>query len=149
MHPPFFQHRDGPSALLETEDPVERDVLFQPTKTPYDPRLMLSGRYNPENFEEWQGGFFDKDSWNEIMAPWAQTVICGRARLGGIPVGVICTETRTIEMTVPADPANLESQVKVFLTFFYYLKFFSYNYQTIYKKICYIFFSTNKIHIII
>ena len=74
---------------------------------------MLEGRHNPENYEEWQGGFFDKDSWQEIMAPWAQSVICGRARLGGIPVGVIATETRTIEMTVPADPANLESEVKV------------------------------------
>jgi len=30
----------------------------------------------------------------------------GRARLGGIPVGVIAVETRTIERVVPADPAN-------------------------------------------
>jgi acetyl-CoA carboxylase/biotin carboxylase 1 len=30
----------------------------------------------------------------------------GRARLGGIPMGVIAVETRTIERVVPADPAN-------------------------------------------
>jgi len=33
--------------------------------------------------------------------------------LGGIPVGVICAETRTVEQTIPADPANLDSEVKV------------------------------------
>jgi len=33
--------------------------------------------------------------------------------LGGIPVGVIAVETRTVEQTIPADPANLDSEVKV------------------------------------
>lgn len=47
------------------------------------------------------------------MQPWAQTVVCGRARLGGIPVGVIAVETRTVEVTLPADPANLDSESKV------------------------------------
>lgn len=47
------------------------------------------------------------------MAPWAQTVVTGRARLGGIPVGVIAVETRTVELKLPADPANLDSEAKV------------------------------------
>lgn len=34
-------------------------------------------------------------------------------RLGGIPLGVIAVETRTVELTVPADPANLDSESKV------------------------------------
>lgn len=46
------------------------------------------------------------------MEPWAQTVVTGRARLGGIPVGVIAVETRTVELTLPADPANLDSEAK-------------------------------------
>lgn len=66
-----------------------------------------------DNPDEWESGFFDKDSWSEIMQPWAQTVITGRARLGGIPVGVIAVETRTVEFTLPADPANLDSEAKV------------------------------------
>lgn len=49
----------------------------------------------------------------EILEPWAQTVVCGRARLGGIPVGVICVETRTVEFDLLADPANLDSEAKV------------------------------------
>lgn len=46
------------------------------------------------------------------MQPWAQTVVCGRARLGGIPMGVIAVETRTVEVKLPADPANLDSEAK-------------------------------------
>lgn len=49
------------------------------------------------------------------MQPWAQTVVCGRARLGGIPVGVIAVESRTVEIDIPADPANLDSEAKVII----------------------------------
>ena len=94
-------------------DPVERDIEFVPTKTPYDPRWMLAGRPHPDRKTIWQTGFFDTGSFNEIMAAWAQTVIVGRARLGGIPMGVVAVETRTVEMTTPADPANLDSEFKV------------------------------------
>lgn len=36
-------------------------------------------------------------------------------RLGGIPVGVVAVETRTVELSIPADPANLDSEAKVSL----------------------------------
>ena len=49
----------------------------------------------------------------ETLRPWAQSVLCGRARLGGIPVGVIAVETRSVECVVPADPANLDSESQV------------------------------------
>jgi len=106
------KHHNGPQAYLEALDPVDREVEFYPPKAPYDPRWMLAGRQNPEN-DAWESGIFDKGTWHEIMAPWAQTVITGRARLGGIPLGVVCVETRTVEATVPADPANLDSDAKV------------------------------------
>ena len=44
---------------------------------------------------------------------WAKTVVTGRARLHGIPIGVILVETRTVETVIPADPANPESQQQV------------------------------------
>lgn len=69
--------------------------------------------FSTANVNEWENGFFDRDSWSEIMAPWAKTVVTGRARLGGIPVGVIAVETRTVEVEMPADPANLDSEAKV------------------------------------
>ncbi|GBP96447.1 Acetyl-CoA carboxylase [Eumeta japonica] len=93
-------------------DRINRPIDFMPTKSPYDPRWMLAGRVNPANGNEWENGFFDRDSWSEIMAPWAKTVVTGRARLGGIPVGVIAVETRTVEVEMPADPANLDSEAK-------------------------------------
>ena len=39
----------------------------------------------------------------------------GRARLGGIPMGVIAVETRTVENVVPADPANPDSVEQVIM----------------------------------
>lgn len=69
------------------------------------------------NSSEWENGFFDRNSWSEIMAPWAKTVVTGRARLGGIPVGVIAVETRTVEAEMPADPANLDSEAKVSVSY--------------------------------
>ena len=51
----------------------------------------------------------------ETLSNWAQTVVTGRARLGGIPCGVIAVETRTVECTVPADPANPDTESRVSL----------------------------------
>ncbi|GIX97907.1 acetyl-CoA carboxylase [Caerostris extrusa] len=99
--------------IIEPLDPVDRDVIFTPTRLPYDPRYLLAGRESPNLPGFWEDGFFDYGSFMEIMQPWAQTVICGRARLGGIPVGVIAVETRTVEIDIPADPANLDSEAKV------------------------------------
>ncbi|XP_004930758.2 acetyl-CoA carboxylase isoform X2 [Bombyx mori] len=91
--------------IMRCSDPVERPVLWVPPRGPHDPRLMLNG-------DGARPGFFDHGSFDEIMGPWAQTVVTGRARLGGIPVGVIAVETRTVELTLPADPANLDSEAK-------------------------------------
>lgn len=104
--------KDSPLPILPPVDPVNREVAFVPTRAPYDPRWLLAGRASPANQAEWESGFFDKDSFQEILQPWAQTVICGRARLGGIPVGCICVETRTVELNLLADPANPDSEAK-------------------------------------
>ena len=36
-------------------------------------------------------------------------------RLGGIPMGVIAVETRAVEVVIPADPGNPDSDTKVWL----------------------------------
>ena len=41
------------------------------------------------------------------------TVVCGRTRLGGIPCGIITVETRSVEYTHPADPANPDTESTV------------------------------------
>ncbi|XP_042344465.1 acetyl-CoA carboxylase isoform X2 [Plectropomus leopardus] len=107
------KNKHSPVPVISAKDPVDREIEFTPTKAPYDPRWMLAGRPHPTVRGAWQSGFFDHGSFMEIMESWAQTVVVGRARLGGIPLGVIAVETRTVELTVPADPANLDSESKV------------------------------------
>jgi acetyl-CoA carboxylase / biotin carboxylase 1 len=72
-----------------------------------------SNTTSSNNADTWVSGFFDRDSFCETLAGWAETVVCGRARLGGIPLGVIITECRTREKKCPADPADLTSQEKI------------------------------------
>ena len=86
---------------------VERAIGFRPTKQPYDPRdtwhvkvalsvwpnNMLAGCTAPDG--SFLSGFFDRGSFVEYMAGWGRSVVVGRARLGGIPMGVIAVETRT------------------------------------------------------
>uniref|UniRef100_A0A8C8WTC3 Acetyl-CoA carboxylase 1 n=1 Tax=Panthera leo TaxID=9689 RepID=A0A8C8WTC3_PANLE len=103
----------SPVPITTPSDPIDREIGFFPSRAPYDPRWLLAGRPHPTLKGSWQSGFFDHGSFKEIMAPWAQTVVTGRARLGGIPVGVIAVETRTVEVVVPADPANLDSEAKI------------------------------------
>lgn len=50
--------------------------------------------------EGWESGMFDKNSWTESQAGWARTVVTGRARLGGNPVGVIAVETQVSQLRV-------------------------------------------------
>ncbi|GJQ13401.1 hypothetical protein GpartN1_g5192.t1 [Galdieria partita] len=131
------QKRNDKLPIIEPVDPVHREISFQPSKSPYDPRYLIAGMESlhsgsPEEMESesvsgyssWSsnsissktcfiGGFFDRGSWMEAMSGWAKTVVCGRARLGGIPVGVIVPETRTIEKVYPADPASPETTEKV------------------------------------
>ncbi len=86
-----------PPVLPESYDPISRPIDFIPTSTPYDPRHMIQGKQltslQPTNSNidlgatstlAFQSGFFDRDSFMEIMKGWAKTVVCGRARLGGI-----------------------------------------------------------------
>ena len=99
------------SPALPGADPVDRKIEFKPTKTPYDPRHMIAGVDGADG--EWRSGFFDKGSWTETLADWGKSVVCGRARLGGVPMGVIAVETRLMEQRIPADPANPDSRETV------------------------------------
>eukprot|EP00598_Pedospumella_elongata_P008031 CAMPEP_0184968478 /NCGR_PEP_ID=MMETSP1098-20130426/1535_1 /TAXON_ID=89044 /ORGANISM="Spumella elongata, Strain CCAP 955/1" /LENGTH=2317 /DNA_ID=CAMNT_0027490097 /DNA_START=80 /DNA_END=7033 /DNA_ORIENTATION=- len=106
--------KGGPLPLrdLDGVDPVDRLVQFAPQKgLTYDPRLLCNGVNLGGN--NWQSGFFDRNSFVEALGGWAKTVVVGRGRLGGIPLGVIITENRTAEATKPADPADLTSQEKL------------------------------------
>merc|ERR1719324_1795214 len=97
-----------PVALKSAADPIDRPVDFMPTKAPYDPRHMLAGTRAPDG--TWISGFFDRNTFKEYLAGWGKSVVVGRARLGGIPMGVIAVETRLVEQRIPADPGNEASR---------------------------------------
>lgn len=97
--------RGVPVPILDSEDPWDRDIEYYPTKDePYDVRWMIEGKKSENG--DFESGLFDKDSFQETLSGWAKGVVVGRARLGGIPIGVIGVETRTIDNLFPADPAN-------------------------------------------
>jgi len=98
-------------AIAASVDPVERDVVYSPPNTPYDPRNMLAGATNADG--TFEPGFFDVGSFTEYLADWGKSVVVGRARLGGLPMGIIAVETRLVEQVVPADPANPLSRQSV------------------------------------
>ncbi|KAJ1963628.1 acetyl-coenzyme-A carboxylase [Dipsacomyces acuminosporus] len=105
--------RDAPllpvSPVLQT-DPVDRPIAYEPPAGPSDPRLFLAGA-DTEN--GWLSGFFDRGTFVETLGGWARTVVTGRARLGGIPMGIVAVEGRTVENIIPADPANPNSEEQV------------------------------------
>jgi acetyl-CoA carboxylase/biotin carboxylase 1 len=107
-------HRRGllPITDIRGTDVIERPIDFCPVPgTPYDPRMLLAG--GEDDSGHWQSGFFDKGSFKETLAGWAKTVVVGRARLGGIPMGVVITENRTAENVKPADPADVKASEAV------------------------------------
>ncbi|VDK32010.1 unnamed protein product [Taenia asiatica] len=119
-------------------DPIDRPVEYVPSRerTNDDPRWMFTGVMSgqlqssstPKSTttgssdsavssvnrmdQTWLSGFFDRGTWQEALGAWAPGVIVGRARLGGIPCGVVTPETRVSVCRVPADPANPASEVQ-------------------------------------
>jgi acetyl-CoA carboxylase/biotin carboxylase 1 len=104
----FVPDRKGsPVPIAPTMDNWDRDITYvPPQKMPYDVRWLIAGKEDEEGF---QHGLFDRGSFQETLSGWAKTVVVGRARLGGIPIGVIAVETRSVENVTPADPANPDS----------------------------------------
>ncbi|KAI5794170.1 acetyl-CoA carboxylase-like protein [Pyronema domesticum] len=110
----FVPERKGaPVPISPAVDGWDRDVTFvPPNKETYDCRWLIAGKETENGFES---GLFDKGSFQETLSGWARTVVVGRARLAGIPIGVIAVETRSVENVSPADPANPDSTETVSL----------------------------------
>ncbi|CAD6505359.1 BgTH12-00850 [Blumeria graminis f. sp. triticale] len=103
--------RNNPLPIGPASDSWDREIGYSPPpKQPYDVRWLIAGKDDEEGFLP---GLFDKDSFVETLGGWAKTVVVGRARLGGIPMGVIGVETRSVENITPADPANPDSTEQI------------------------------------
>ncbi|KAF9208988.1 acetyl-coenzyme-A carboxylase [Haplosporangium sp. Z 27] len=110
------ERKDAPVPIIVSHDTWDRDIDYLPPKgAVYDPRWMLAGKEPEEEGASFQSGFFDKGTFTETLSGWARTVVVGRARLGGVPMGVIAVETRSVEHIIPADPANGDSVEQVLM----------------------------------
>lgn len=105
--PPYV---GGPLPILSPLDPPERPVEYFPENS-CDPRAAICGVQDGNS--KWLGGIFDRDSFVETLEGWARTVVTGRAKLGGIPVGIVAVETQTVTQVIPADPGQLDSHERV------------------------------------
>ncbi|KAK1267607.1 Acetyl-CoA carboxylase 1 [Acorus gramineus] len=103
------RHIGGPLPIVSSLDPPERPVEYLPENS-CDPRAAICG---VKDNGRWLGGVFDKDSFVETLEGWARTVVTGRAKLGGIPVGIVAVETQTVMQIIPADPGQLDSHERV------------------------------------
>ncbi|KAG6776025.1 hypothetical protein POTOM_019528 [Populus tomentosa] len=100
----------GVLPILSPSDSPERPVEYFPENS-CDPRAAICGIFDGNG--KWLGGIFDKDSFVETLEGWARTVVTGRAKLGGIPVGIVAVETQTVMKVIPADPGQLDSHERV------------------------------------
>ncbi|KAL4525084.1 hypothetical protein Ndes2526A_g07171 [Nannochloris sp. 'desiccata'] len=99
---------------LPTSDPDTRPVTYLVEEgTKLDPRAAIAGRLSVSAPGGWESGMFDRGSWTEAHPGWARTVVTGRARLAGQPVGVIAVEVSTISLNLPADPGMPDSSERI------------------------------------
>uniref|UniRef100_A0A2P2K1R6 Homomeric Acetyl-CoA Carboxylase Hom-ACCase n=1 Tax=Rhizophora mucronata TaxID=61149 RepID=A0A2P2K1R6_RHIMU len=103
-------HVGGAIPILSPSDPPERPVEYFPENL-CDPRAAICGILNDSG--KWLGGIFDRGTFIETLEGWARTVVTGRAKLGGIPVGIVAVETQTVMQVIPADPGQLDSHERV------------------------------------
>mmetsp|Transcript_3124 Transcript_3124/g.4604 ORF Transcript_3124/g.4604 Transcript_3124/m.4604 type:complete len:2205 (-) Transcript_3124:97-6711(-) len=102
----------SPLPIIRSTDPIDRKIGFSWEKdVVYNPRHMLAGVQTSD--DTFMSGFFDRDSFFETLDGWAQNIVVGRARLGGIPMGCISVDVQTIQQIIPADPADAASQERV------------------------------------
>ena len=103
--------KNQPIPISPSADSWDRDIGFHPpSRQSYDVRHLIAGKDDEEGY---LSGLFDKDSFRESLGGWARTVVVGRARLGGIPMGIIAVESRSVENVTPADPANPDSMEQI------------------------------------
>ena len=92
------------------------DALLRPP--PCAPELLkntggAAAGSSPPEPHELIPAVVDDGSFVELMESWAQTVVVGRATLGGIPVGVIATQVTAVTKVVPGDPGLSDSATDV------------------------------------
>ncbi|ULT93021.1 hypothetical protein L3Y34_002895 [Caenorhabditis briggsae] len=93
---PFFK-------CLDKEDVKVEDVKVNKDEMQLDVRNIIEG------FDGKQG-IFDFGSFDEICTSWAASIVTGRAKLNGLPVGVIGSQWKSYEKQQLADESVEKSE---------------------------------------
>ena len=83
-------------AAPESDIPMNRPLVTPLPKENFQVRDMIES-------------MVDGGSWQEVLADWGKSVVCGRGRIGGYSVGVVATQCCVTETVRPADPGNPDS----------------------------------------
>lgn len=99
------------SVLGTVRDAEPREVTYRPPgPRRFDVRQGILGSVPGDNGADTSAsGLFDEGSWIEFQPGWGRTAVTGRARLGGLPVGIVGVETETVLLSLPADPGLPDS----------------------------------------
>jgi acetyl-CoA carboxylase carboxyltransferase component/biotin carboxyl carrier protein len=54
----------------------------------------------------------DEGSFMELQKDWAKSMVVGRGRVGGIPIGILANNPEMTQKQIPVDPGNLESALQ-------------------------------------
>lgn len=99
---PFFTQYGNDNQLRDVRIPLDGGDEKQ-----YDVRHLIDSK-DIHNMS----GICDTMSFDEICGDWAKSIVAGRAKLCGTPIGVVASEFRNFPTTVPADPALEGSQLQ-------------------------------------
>lgn len=84
------------SYLRVSESPKQNPPTFIPTSSNYKMEKMIES-------------ILDYDSFFETMSNWAGSVITGRGKIDGMPIGILATNTNPSKQKVPVDPGEPNS----------------------------------------
>jgi acetyl-CoA carboxylase carboxyltransferase component len=83
---PALWARERAEPLPPREDPVDLDGLLPPEggSAPYEMREVIAR-------------LVDDSAFDEVKARYGRTLICGHARLGGFPIGIVANQKRAVK----------------------------------------------------
>jgi acetyl-CoA carboxylase carboxyltransferase component len=84
--PPYFE----PSDPIDRENPALDTIVPDNANKPYDMREVVAG-------------IVDDGEFLEVHELWAENILCGFARLGGHPVGVVANNPKALAGTLDID----------------------------------------------
>ena len=86
----------------------QKEITFEFKDKPFD----YIPSENDMNIRKIINSVLDQDSFMELQNDWAKSMIIGRGRIRGKPIGILANNTEATQKSIPVDPGDLESALK-------------------------------------